>query len=96
MASLLFGESFQLRFVWGWSKTPKVEPLSDNAEIEHGVTRNVIKPGAYRMKNTDFKSAILDCLNEDPKKGNIAFLTRLFDKNEFDAMKQKIELLLKE
>ena len=30
------------------------------------------------------------------KKGNIAFLTRLFDKDEFEAMKQKIKLLLKE
>ena len=30
------------------------------------------------------------------KKGNIAFLTRLFDKDEFEAMKQKIKLLLEE
>ncbi|MEL0337001.1 MAG: family 1 glycosylhydrolase [bacterium] len=30
------------------------------------------------------------------KKGNIAFLTRLFDKDEFEAMKQKIKLLLKD
>jgi peroxiredoxin len=30
------------------------------------------------------------------KNGNIAFLTRLFDREEFDAMKAKIEELLKE
>jgi len=30
------------------------------------------------------------------KKGNIAFLTRLFDKDEFEAMKQKIKSLMKE
>jgi len=30
------------------------------------------------------------------KDGNIAFLTRLFDKDEFEAMKEKIISLLKE
>jgi len=55
-----------------------------------------LDPGANHFSKFAHKNAGVTRNIVIDKKGNIAFLTRLFEKDEFDAMKQKIELLLKE
>ena len=55
-----------------------------------------LDPGAKHFSKFAHKNAGVTRNIVIDKKGNIAFLTRLFEKDEFDAMKQKIKLLLKE
>jgi peroxiredoxin len=55
-----------------------------------------LDPGANHFSKFAHKNAGVTRNIVIDKKGNIAFLTRLFDKDEFEAMKQKIKLLLKD
>ena len=65
----------------------------------------VLKKNDYTLYNKDEKSEIFNLFAEKKagvtrniiidKEGNIAFLTRLFEKQEFDEMKNVIEKLIK-
>ena len=55
-----------------------------------------LDPGAKHFSKFAHKNAGVTRNILIDKKGNIAFLTRLFEKDEFEAMKQKIKFLLGE
>lgn len=70
----------------------KVAPFIEKMQITYPVAFDTNKNLFYNFaapKAGVTRNIVID------KKGNIAFLTRLFDPAEFDAMKEKINQLLK-